>query len=167
MARPQTTDIAASACQRARATLTARAGAEEIRAEGEKAIDDGREPHRDRAKKHRHHRVSENQCRLTREENPARAVEKAEQREERNIGEPQCRGDYAHAWNSERKLVQGQRERPAPHGHGEPVRGEVAHDRQKRFAVPARDGLELDVEDAHRLFLLHGGKVACVDQSIQ
>jgi hypothetical protein len=111
--------------------------------------------------------MSENRRRLAGEENPARGVETAEQQEERNIGEPQGRRDCPQARNCERKLVQGQRERPGPHGHGEPVRGEIADDLQKRFGVPARDGLKGDVEDAHRLFLLHGGKVACVDQSIQ
>ena len=68
---------------------------EEIRAEGEKAVDDGREPHRDGPKKHRHHRVPENQRRFAREEDPARAVEKAEQREERNVREPQTDRDRA------------------------------------------------------------------------
>jgi hypothetical protein len=125
---------------------------DEIWAESEKAVDDGREPHRDRAEKHRHHRVPENQRRLARKENPARGVEKAEQREQRNIHDPQSRRDCAQARNCERKLVQGQRKRPGPHGHGETVRGEVAHDLQKRLRVPSGERLKWDVERAHRFF---------------
>ena len=54
----------------------------------QKAIDDGRQPHRDGAEEHRNRGMPENTSCFVKKQHPARAIEHAEQNEQTDIEQP-------------------------------------------------------------------------------
>ena len=109
-------------------------------AEGEAAIDDRRKPHRNRADEHRHSIVPEDAPRLVPEHHPARTIEAGEQREERDVEEPQHLADRLQRRSDAGHLRQRECEDTGAHRRGEPVGRELA-DHFTRVIEPA-EGLE-------------------------
>ena len=109
--------------------------AEQGRAEDQKPVENCRQPHRDRAKEHRHHRVIENPSRAIKEKYPARGVGDAEQRKQRDIREPENHRAVVQGRDLQWKLFDRQRQRTGSHGDGEPVGREIANDLGKRLGL--------------------------------
>ena len=95
-------------------------------AEGETAVDDRRQPHRNGPDEHRHGVVPEDAPRLVPEHHPARAIEAGEQREERDIEEPQHLADRFKRRPDAGHLRQREGKDARAHRRGEPVGRELA-----------------------------------------
>jgi len=96
-------------------------------AEGEAAVDDRREAHRDGADEHRHGVMPEDAPRLVPEHHPARAIKAGEQREECDIEEPQHLADGFKRRPDAGHLRQREREDTGAHRRGEPVGRELTN----------------------------------------
>jgi hypothetical protein len=101
--------------------------------EHEKAVENGRQAHRNAAEEHRHDRMAEDSARPVEIEHPPRRVERGKEHEEADIEHPQAFGDRPEARNLHGQSCQGERKDAGAHRHREPVRGELAHHFARMF----------------------------------